>query len=89
VRRPPASVVFEGYVIWRVPVSRSEQCRVRFPEHGNVIVKKWNHLVAFRHGQSAAGTEIVLHIHNNQRVSFAYAKFFFQQHHPSQTVTLS
>jgi len=78
VRRPWASLSFEGYVIWWVLVSCGENSRVCFFEDFYVVVEGWNHLVAFGNGECATWTEIVLHVYNYNCVCFAYSEVFFQ-----------
>ena len=50
---PWTTLGFEGYVIWWVPVSCGEYLCVCFFEDFYVVVKNWNHLVAFGNGQCA------------------------------------
>jgi hypothetical protein len=75
---PWSSLRFEGYVIWRMPVSSGKDVGVLFLEDFYVVVKCRYHFVSFGNGQSAAWTKVVLHIRDYKGVSFAYAKVFFQ-----------
>ena len=75
---PWTTLGFEGYVIWWVPVSCGEYLCVCFFEDFYVVVKNWNHLVAFGNGQCATWAEVVLYIYNYECVFFAYFIVFFQ-----------
>src|SRR5574337_15311 len=68
VGRPEPAVGLEVAGNGRVPVARGVDGRFRLGKAPDVAVENRHHPVAFRNRQGAAGAEIVLHVHDNERV---------------------
>ena len=88
VRRPWSSLVFERYVVWRMPVSSCYDACFCFLEHANIFIKNWNHFVSFGNRQRSCRTEIILQIHNCEYIRFDHADFFLQIKFPLIIVEL-
>jgi hypothetical protein len=64
---PQAAELFEVARVGRMPIARGDHQPAALRNPRRRAVQRGDHLVAFGHCQRAPRTEIVLHIHNQQR----------------------
>src|SRR5262245_4757632 len=63
-----------------MPVATGEDRKPRAPKALDERIQGWDHAVAVAHAERTTGQEVVLHVHDQQRVAGAHA-FPLHRHH--------
>jgi hypothetical protein len=68
MRRPHASVGFKVFSFFRMPIARRENRQTRFLKFFDVAIQRGYDSISVGDRESAAGTKIILHVDDQQRV---------------------
>ena len=71
--RPRAAPVFETDMAGRMSIPRCVNGNALAPRFFNPFIENRHDLIAFTDGERTAGTKIILHIDNQQRIAVLHA----------------
>ena len=66
---PGSAALLEADVVFRVPVTRRKDRNAAGFRLGNPLIQNRDNGIAFGDGQRSAGTEVILYIHNKERIA--------------------
>jgi hypothetical protein len=66
---PGSAALLEADVVFRMPITRRKDRNAAGFRLGNPSIQNGDNSIAFRYGESSAGTEVILYVHNKEGIA--------------------